>query len=120
MNCNPLVWLLTSWLEKHPGVFWEIIHPSGSLNISQIPRLHQCLCRRDGLGSLSEQLVGTSEVILRVSCGLSVGCGGIVGSGGYLGVCAPHWSHRAELCSAWQGGRLVQAQLTPESSPDIT
>lgn len=25
------LWLLTSQLEKHPGVFWEVIHPSVSV-----------------------------------------------------------------------------------------
>lgn len=68
---------------------------------------------------MCEQLVGRSDEMLGVSCRLSVGCGGIVGCGGYLGVCAHHWGHRAELCSVWEGGRLVQAQLTPKSSPGI-
>lgn len=36
-----------------------------------------------------------------------------------LGVCAHHWARRAKLCSVWEGGRLVQAQLTPKSSPGI-
>lgn len=41
---------------------------------------------------------------------------GVLWGVGIFGVCAHHWGPRAELCSVWEGGRVVQAQLTPKSS----